>query len=393
MENPGTDRIEQILESFDREIILNYTQSKLKEVYRKITRTIVAILTIINIIAFLVIVFFIQGRTSRHIDEALSPIGTVNIEPNPIEKTPPAVESDSGISDFESKSIQSEDLIVDFADDAGQFGDIFTENDDIAFVDEFGLPDEEADGQPQITDSVLDETVVRTILEKDGKLLRHESEGDLFVMLSPWEGLLNTVIGNDSFFVTSKYDVHLRLASRTEWQKEQDAPDPQTVRRAIYFDTDNAAKTAQKRELYSFADSTVEKTEYDFDGLPLRVTVSKQAEKSGTGAKKDELISETLFKYDEQRRVTEKKTLWFSSNGGEQRETTRYTYTEKAGTPDTYIYHGDSLSYSAVYDADGNYTESRMLNETYSVMSRYENYELTREVYLFNGKEFRRREY
>jgi hypothetical protein len=398
-----TDQFDQLLATFDRDLILSYSQSKIKEAYRAITRKVVMVLLVI-MIALLIIVFFIQVRTSMRIDESLFE-NILNIKPLPVEKNPPASKPNSDISELENEPLLTETLPADTAEGAGQFGEfaeIFTddfddldalENAEAAFTGESEMPPDETDGLPQIPEPPLIKAAVNTILEKDGKLLRHESEGDFFVMLSPWEGLLNTVIGNGSFFVASKYDVHLRLVSRTEWQKRQDAADTQTVRQAIYFYADNAAQTARRREVYSFADKTLEKTEYDFDGLPLRVTIVKQAEKSGAGAKKEETVSETLFKYDGQRRVTEKKIRSFSSDADDQTETTRYTYTANAKTPNTYLYYGDTLRYSVVYDTDGNYTETRVLNEIYSVVSRYNNYELVREIYLLNGKEFRRREY
>ncbi|GMO49503.1 MAG: hypothetical protein Pg6C_12150 [Treponemataceae bacterium] len=285
---------------------------------------------------------------------------------------------------------QPEEFAGDIAEDAGdleqfsqdidgdwdEFSEI-TEDAELAFEDDGTLADGEL---------VLDEIPQGTILEKNSNLLRHESDGDVFALLSTWKGLLNTVIGNELFFVNNKYDANLRLASRTEWQKNEGASNHETIKRTVYAYADDASVTALTRDVYSYIDDTREKTEYDSDGLPLRVIITK-------GGEKPETVSETKYTYDSKRRVIEKTSRWFSQGAPGRKETSRYAYTGKAQTPDLYIYQNDVLSYSAVYDADGNYTEMRVLTGDYSVSTRYENNEKVREVYMLNEKEFRRFEY
>ena len=229
-----------------------------------------------------------------------------------------------------------------------------------------------------------DSEEARVIIEADGNLLRHEADGDVFALLSPLGSRLKTVIGNAEYFVSNTYDANLRLVSRTVWQKTE-KPVAEAVRFFSYEYADGESKKARSREVRFVADKTREKTEYAFDGLPLRVVLLSEGDKPT-------VISETEYVYDASRRVAE-KTVRSTETGDALIEKIVYEYTTKAEKPNAYTYHDGVLIKSIVYDANRAYTELRMLEKDYSVISKYENDRLISERYMFNNTEIRRKTY
>jgi hypothetical protein len=308
--------------------------------------------------------------------------GALRIQPEPVPDLPaqtqplPLVDPRDPAAQNDLQSAAGEEDLPGEALVYDQFQDEFA--DDEAFDGLHAFPQ----GSTALNGTALGEA--RVILEADGNLLRHEAEGDIFALLSPLGSRLKTVIGTADYFVSNTYDANLRIVSRTVWQKNE-KPSAEAVRFFSYEYADSESKKAQSREVRFVADKTREITEYAFDGLPLRVALFREGSAS-------DVISQTEYVYDAERRVAEKTTR--SVQEGETLlEKIIYEYTGKASKPNAYTYHNGSLIKSVVYDSNSAYTELRILEKDYSVITRYESDRLVSERYMFKNTEIRRKVY
>jgi hypothetical protein len=328
-----------------------------------------------------------QGADEKITRETAPPVAeerretesAIRIEIEPALDTPPqtlplvdTAAAEGGFTDDAAEETSGGALVYD------QFQDEFADDESCEGAPAFPLAGSQSPPARGTTEDA------RAIIEAEGNLLRHEADGDIFALLSPLGSRLKTVIGNDEYFVSNTYDAHLRLVSRTVWQKTE-KPAAEAVRFFSYEYADGESKKALSREVRFVADKKREKTEYAFDGLPLRVMLFSEGGKP-------EVVSETEYVYDASRRVTE-KTVRSTETGEALIEKIVYEYTTKAGKPNTYTYRDGALVKSVVYDSNRAYTELRELEKDYSVISRYENDRLMSERYMFNNTEIRRKTY
>jgi hypothetical protein len=204
---------------------------------------------------------------------------------------------------------------------------------------------------------------------------------------------LNTVSGGELRFTRSKYDRFLRKTSQTVWQKTGE--NREQISRTIYRYAGEAAKTAEKQTVYSFANKTVEETFYNSEGNKTLVRLSRTGEDED-GKATVTPVTETRYEYDGAGSMTAMtvKPLESPVDGqGVSEETTRYRESEFSKSKDTEIYRDEKLVKSVLYGAEETRTETRFITADYSVETVYKNNTLVSERYFFKGKEIRRRDY
>jgi len=295
------------------------------------------------------------------------------------------------IPQIEDEQISTGELVPD---------DFFSEEfiSDDFFSDEFSFEEFLSDDYTTYEFGEIDNSELNVqgiTRDSEGYLVRYNNDGDVLAILSSEK--FSTALGDETFFVKNKYDDNFRVISRTVWQKTTD-PEPHVVSRSLFFYTGNEKRIVSRSEVHFVQDQMLEITVNAFDGLPVRVTKSEKKEsKENPDTLQLIPISEITYTYDPKRRVNEKTTRVFAQNSEtasvlstDKTEKIHYTYTDKADTPDVEIYHNDVLTTRVQYEANGTYTETRVLTADYSVKTHYEQNTFVEEIFLSNGKEIRR---